>query len=168
MELIDAIRPQWSESQMRSYLSTAIRDGTSRGLTGIHDAGVEPLHVDFFLNLASTEPSALPIRFYLMRACPEKEVYCGDDYPMVKRATGGTLDVRSVKLFGDGALGSWGAAMLEPYSDRKEDVGTMRIPEHVWEPLIDEYVRNGWQVVSISPFFLFFSRTSMVILQSES
>lgn len=68
----------------------------------------------------------------------------------------------------DGALGSWGAALLEPYSDRPDEYGTMRSPEEVWEPLIDDFVSNvsltdtirirgkltfaflkqGWQVVS--------------------
>jgi hypothetical protein len=42
----------------------------------------------------------------------------------------------------DGALGSWGAALLEPYSDKPDEYGTMRSPEEVWEPLIDEFVSN--------------------------
>lgn len=39
-------------------------------------------------------------------------------------------------------MGSWGAALLEPYSDKPEEYGTMRSPEEVWEPLIEDFVRN--------------------------
>lgn len=39
-------------------------------------------------------------------------------------------------------MGSWGAALLEPYSDKPDEYGTMRSPEEVWEPLIDEFVSN--------------------------
>lgn len=42
----------------------------------------------------------------------------------------------------DGALGSWGAAMLEPYSDRPEETGIMVTPEEAWTGLIDDFVRN--------------------------
>jgi predicted amidohydrolase YtcJ len=57
----------------------------------------------------------LPIKIYAMVACPVLDEYCGDD---VERYEGPKLTVRSVKLFLDGALGSWGAAMLEPYAGR--------------------------------------------------
>ncbi|KAJ9103233.1 hypothetical protein QFC21_002656 [Naganishia friedmannii] len=46
----------------------------------------------------------------------------------------------------DGALGSWGAALIQPYSDKPGEYGTMRSPEEVWEPLIKSFVRKGWQV----------------------
>lgn len=55
----------------------------------------------------------------------------------------------------DGALGSWGAALLEPYSDRPDEYGTMRSPEQVWEPLIDSFVSNvspgGIPSISMQP-----------------
>jgi predicted amidohydrolase YtcJ len=39
------------------------------------------------------------------------------------------LMLGGVKLFVDGALGSWGAALLEPYSDKSDMSGTMLINE---------------------------------------
>ena len=44
--------------------------------------------------------------------------------------------MKSVKLFGDGALGSRGAALLEDYSDRPGWNGFLLIREEVWKPLI--------------------------------
>lgn len=46
------------------------------------------------------------------------------------------LWVKAVKFFMDGALGSWGAAMLEPYSDRPDLSGYLR-----WDE--DDYVSNA-------------------------
>lgn len=141
MFLIDKIRPKRSKAVLKEYLDRAIHDAAEKGLVGIHDAGVEPDQVDFLQTQA--EEGNLPIKFYLMRACPDKQKYCGDRYPKLKADH---LIVNSVKLFGDGALGSWGAAMLEPYSDRPDQVGTMRSPDESWRPLIKEFVENGWQV----------------------
>ena len=52
----------------------------------------------------------------------------------------------------DGALGSWGAAMLEPYSDRPDETGIMVTLEEAWTGLIDDFVRN----VSMADDFVVF------------
>src|SRR5690606_28080781 len=59
---------------------------------------------------------------------------------------GGRLTVRAVKLYADGALGSRGAALLEPYSDEPDTRGLLRVDE---DALTDEVVRAmscGFQV----------------------
>ena len=43
-----------------------------------------------------------------------------------------------VKLFADGALGSWGAALLEPYSDKEDTSGTMLINETELTTVVNE------------------------------
>ena len=48
--------------------------------------------------------------------------------------------MRSVKLFTDGALGSWGAALLSPYTDKPEVSGIMRLPEEE----LDRAARTWW------------------------
>lgn len=48
-----------------------------------------------------------------MAACPKLDEFCGDD---IEAYDGHHFTLRASKLFLDGALGSWGAAMLEPYS----------------------------------------------------
>lgn len=50
----------------------------------------------------------------------------------------------------DGALGSWGAALIEPYSDKPNEYGIMRTPEEVWPGLIDEFVKNVSTICAIS------------------
>ena len=51
--------------------------------------------------------------------------YCPDEVTRLENYANGFLTVRSVKLFADGALGSWGAAMLDDYSDKPGNKGTM-------------------------------------------
>jgi predicted amidohydrolase YtcJ len=56
------------------------------------------------------------------------------------------FQVRSVKVFFDGALGSRGAALFEPYSDDPENRGVYEIrPEHLYEVSIAA-LRTGMQV----------------------
>jgi predicted amidohydrolase YtcJ len=51
----------------------------------------------------------------------------------------GRLEVRSVKLFADGALGSRGAALLDDYSDQPGWRGLLLKPEEIWLPMIQEW-----------------------------
>lgn len=98
--------------------------------------------------------------------------------------------VRLLTSFGDsdGALGSWGAALLEPYSDKPETSGTMRIPDNVWKPLIKDFVQNvsgrlfcryltlmlpgplqkGWQVVSAFSFPKSLRRLGLTVSQVQN
>ncbi|KAJ3150520.1 hypothetical protein HDU86_006398 [Geranomyces michiganensis] len=98
-----------------------------------------------------------------MVKCPDPEKYCGNLFE--KGTYGDRITVGSVKLFLDGAVGSWGAAMLEPYSgkypiffdpavklipDRRLDdsikSGFLRLPESSVHSLISEWADNGFQV----------------------
>jgi predicted amidohydrolase YtcJ len=47
-----------------------------------------------------------------------------------------------------GALGSWGAAMIEPYSDNPSMKGTLLQSEATLSNLISHFFKDGWQVVS--------------------
>ena len=92
------------------------------------------------------------------------------------------LTLRSIKLVGDGehiiyyilirmqmivwlgALGSWGAAMTEPYSDNPSTKGTLLQSEETFEYLISRFFEDGWQVVS-SRAFRDFKRSLTYILE---
>ena len=57
--------------------------------------------------------------------CPPMNGYCRDEVTRLDNYANGFLTVRSVKLFADGALGSWGAAMINDYDDKPGNKGTM-------------------------------------------
>lgn len=64
---------------------------------------------------------------------------------IVDAAYGGRLWVRAIKLYADGALGSRGAALLEPYSDDPQNTGlTLATQEHI-EEVAERGLREGFQ-----------------------
>jgi predicted amidohydrolase YtcJ len=85
----------------------------------------------------------LPLRLYLMGHVPSDD-YWGDQLPSISVAESadGRLMLRAVKLFGDGALGSWGSALLEPYSDRPETRGILRSSPEVLRNLVKRFYEN--------------------------
>lgn len=87
----------------------------SVGLTGVHDAGVSPADVVEYQRLL--DDGKLLIRIYAMIAGPYAIRYFQHNDVLV----GPTLTVRAAKMYIDGALGSRGAWLLEPYADRPLD-----------------------------------------------
>lgn len=89
------------------------------GMTGVHDAGVNIREAEVLISMA--DDGELGPRVYAMIAG------AGEDLDAMgrplKRYGGDMLEIRSVKLYSDGALGSRGAAMIEPYSDDPENRG---------------------------------------------
>lgn len=92
--------------------------------------------------------------------------YWGDQIPrLINYGKHHRLNVRGVKLYADGephessdllrspihiclgALGSWGAALLEPYSDNPSTSGLMLSSPETLGNLVQQFWRDGWQTV---------------------
>jgi hypothetical protein len=65
------------------------------------------------------------------------------------------LTVRSIKLFADGALGSWGAALVTPYSDKPDTRGLLLSPPETLRKLAVRFYEDDFQVVRILAIFRF-------------
>ncbi|KAG9105240.1 hypothetical protein FRC07_009463 [Ceratobasidium sp. 392] len=145
MLLIEEAKPQWTDAQRLRFFQRAVKDALAVGLTTIHDAATLVPDIEFFRTMART--NKLPIRLYLMGHVVS-DTYWASQLPTIAPAESadGRLILRAVKLFGDGALGSWGSAMLEPYSDRPETKGILRSSPEVFEDLITRFYEDGWQV----------------------
>jgi predicted amidohydrolase YtcJ len=61
-------------------------------------------------------------------------------------AYGNRLNVRAIKVVSDGALGSRGAALLEPYSDAPDSKGFLRVKEDELLPMLKSALAKGIQV----------------------
>ena len=79
------------------------------------------------------------------------------DYGFHKRLT-----VRSIKLFADGALGSWGAALIAPYNDKPDTDGLLRITPQALHKLAEQFYEDHFQVVRILAVFGFEEPTRRV------
>lgn len=58
----------------------------------------------------------------------------------------GRFTLRTIKVVSDGALGSRGAALLEPYADKPETSGFLTVKEEELLPMLNEALRQGIQV----------------------
>ena len=112
----DLTRPEdGRNAEIARQVALAGDDLLSKGITSFQDAGSTFKRLDIFRALA--EEGALPVRLYVMvRDSNHYLIEKLADYRMVD-GYGGFLTVRSVKRTVDGALGSHGAWMLEPYED---------------------------------------------------
>ena len=107
--------PAEVEADLRTVIDLASREALAKGITTVTDAGSPPATIDVIKKMV--DEKKLPIRVWMMlRETPERLEADMPKYRMVnygdKRFT-----VRSVKRAMDGALGSRGALLLEPYAD---------------------------------------------------
>ncbi|CAG8662481.1 25034_t:CDS:2, partial [Gigaspora rosea] len=72
----------------------------------------------------------------------ENNTYCGDQIEKIEGLGDGRLTIRSAKMFMDGALGSWGAALLEPYSDDPTKQGLLISDPTLFPPVISRWMDN--------------------------
>ncbi|PWN53746.1 hypothetical protein IE53DRAFT_309695 [Violaceomyces palustris] len=146
MNLAYQVIPSWTDTDRQKYLDAAAEGLLSVGITSVGDAAVDLDSIRFYKSL--DRKGNLPFRIYAFLACPPGERRCASrEKPSVPSpGSDGKLTLRAVKLFADGALGSWGSAMWEEYSDKPGDRGMMLIPKHEVKPLIRYWIDNGWQV----------------------
>ncbi len=120
--LVDAARPPIDEALAERALVLGMQDAVAHGLTGAHDAGVDLAGLERYRRLA--DRGALPMRITAMAAGDGDalDALCRDG---LYRHPGGRLQMRTVKVYADGALGSRGAALLADYSDDPGNRGLM-------------------------------------------
>ncbi|TFY52750.1 hypothetical protein EVJ58_g9837 [Rhodofomes roseus] len=136
--------PPPSEAQMTEQLERAVKDALAVGLTSVHDAAVNGRMLNVFKKMA--DDGRLPIRVYAMANEESSEYWGGRFERLEDYGKDGRLNLRSVKLFTDGALGSWGAALLEPYSDNPSTSGLMRSSEEALKQTVTKFWNDGWGV----------------------
>ena len=122
MLMLEKQIPAINEAERVSALNAAFAHLLSLGITSTHDAGIDAANLATYQQLRQAKQ--LPVRLYPMLSAtdPALEAWLKAgpiDDPL------DLLDVRSVKIYGDGALGSRGAALLAPYSDKPKETGLL-------------------------------------------
>ncbi|MGB2053772.1 MAG: amidohydrolase [Porticoccaceae bacterium] len=115
MNLVFSAIPDPSDSEIRAALDTVSRHLLSLGITSTHDAGTTGAEHRLYKALADS--GEMPLRIYSMISStdPDLEQILAAGH---SADANDLYSARSIKIYTDGALGSRGAAMLEPYSDR--------------------------------------------------
>lgn len=141
--LVDDLVPPETEALMSSALDLALQQMASLGLTGTHEPGVPRGVIERYLR--KIDEGRFPSRVFVMAggAGPALEWLCdlgGIDHES------GRLQVRSVKLYADGALGSRGAALLSDYSDDPGNRGLLFHDDETLRTQVAAAMSCGFQV----------------------
>ncbi|HEX2833631.1 MAG TPA: amidohydrolase [Thermoanaerobaculia bacterium] len=136
MSLIDNAVPAPTPELRKARVLAAANAIAANGLTEMHDAGIDGATITAVQELI--DEGKFPVRVYAMLGDnAELLTTWFKSGPLVDY--GHHLTVRSVKLYADGALGSRGAALLEPYSDDPKNSGLMLAqPAH-----LEDVARRG-------------------------
>jgi len=113
--------PEERLARARKVLELADREVLAKGITSFQDAGASFATID--LMKAMVDEGAMGVRLWVMvREGNEAEAPKLAKYRMIDYGAG-HLTVRAIKRQIDGALGSRGAWLLEPYSDKPDSTG---------------------------------------------
>jgi len=122
MNLVDNIIPEPTEEESIKALIAAQDIAFENGLTSVTEAGISRKQIELIDSLHNA--GVLKIKIYAMIANgPDVDYYIKQGPYKTDR-----LNVRSVKVYADGALGSRGASLIEEYSDKKGYFGIIRTP----------------------------------------
>lgn len=136
--------PQVTLDQTTKALEIAARECVRNGLTSLHEAQVTPMMLDAYRALIRER--RMPLRLYVMLDGADKSLV--EDWlkrgPQIDSAH--QLTVRAFKVFADGALGSRGASLLEPYSDAPQTKGVVTTSGSDVYDLTHRALARGFQV----------------------
>lgn len=141
MSLIYSKIPPPSQAQIESRLVRAAQECARLGITTVHDAGVPQSVIDAYHSLVAKHQ--LPIHIYAMIQNSPELI---DAWLARGPEIGDDLTVRSIKLIADGALGSRGAALLEPYSDDPSNSGLLILNRAFIRSIAQRAIPRGFQV----------------------
>ncbi len=134
----------WVDSVERRKVELASREILSKGITSFQDAGSSFATIDLLKTMA--EEGNLDLRLWVMIG--ESNESLAVKLPHYKMINVGDqrLTVRAIKRAIDGALGSHGAWLLEPYSDMPETSGLNTTPPEVISETAELAIRHGFQL----------------------
>ncbi|HEX8516047.1 MAG TPA: amidohydrolase family protein [Bacteroidia bacterium] len=118
VDLVKKVIPKPSKSNIKDALLAAQRNCFGAGLTTVVDAGLEKNIIDAIDEFHKSGELKMRIYAMLTDNKENKDHYLKNGIYKTDR-----LNVRSFKFYGDGALGSRGACLLKPYSDKPGERG---------------------------------------------
>lgn len=141
-KLVENLMPDLTDARKEEAYIKGAELYASRGWTNIHSMSVNPTDISLLNRLA--DEGKIKIRVYNSidlldhKNMPSLRPNTNDENPIIT--------TRAIKLYADGALGSRGAALLEPYSDDKGNSGLMTLKEEQANSILRSALRNGTQV----------------------
>lgn len=133
--------PAASKEEQRKAVLNAQKKCFAVGLTSVADAGLNRSDIELINEMH--EAKQLKMRVYAMVSATKADL----DYYLNKgKIKTDYLNVRSVKVYADGALGSRGACLLHPYHDKPEKQGFLLSSPQTLDSLVKRIAAKGFQV----------------------
>jgi predicted amidohydrolase YtcJ len=141
MEPVNSVIPKPDRATLMKALVEAEKICFASGLTSVADAGLE--HEVIAIMDSLQKNGLLKIRIYAMLepSAQNLESYVRKGIYKTDR-----LNVRSIKLYADGALGSRGARLFEPYTDDPANSGMIMNTYEWYAGLCRQALEGGYQV----------------------
>ena len=140
-DIAKAIIPPLDKSQRIQALKISQRDCVKHGLTGVTDAGLDIKSIALIDSLQ--QAGVLKMKVNAMINPDDETMDYFMKFGVIEKER---LTVRSVKIYADGALGSRGAKLLEPYSDAPETSGLFVENEEFYDHVCEKAYNAGYQV----------------------
>jgi hypothetical protein len=140
----EGMTPEEREAEVRREVQLADEEAVAKGVTSFQDAGSSFETIDVFKKIAAE--GKLGIRLFVMvRDTNERMATKLAEYRLVD-GYDRHLTIRAIKHTIDGALGSRGAWLLEPYSDLPSSTGLNTTPVATVEETARLAMANGYQL----------------------
>jgi predicted amidohydrolase YtcJ len=136
--------PARAEGDTETAMILANKRSIELGWTQIQDPGGSYRDVEAYKKLYSAGKIKLRIYKAVYGPGPEAQRLLSEG-PIIG-AFNNRFTLRTIKVVSDGALGSRGAALLEPYNDMPDSKGFLRVKEEDLLPMLEEALRKGIQV----------------------
>lgn len=141
VELVGVKIPAATTDQFKKALQAAQNNCFAVGLTTIDDCGLNYADVE---NIKALQASGiLKMRLYVMLSDDKKNYDYLEKKGIIKTDR---LNVRSFKVYGDGALGSRGACLLEPYNDKPGHYGFLLSKQEHFDSVANWISQRGFQM----------------------
>ena len=140
MRLVRMILPPASPEEKRQMLLAAQRVCVALGLTSVSEAGIDRPDIELIDKMHQS--GELKIRDYAMVSINPTNL----DYYLPKGVyTTDRLSVRSFKIYADGALGSRGACLRQPYADDPKNFGLLLTGPKELDDFISRIAKSDFQ-----------------------
>jgi len=144
--MVTRLMPALTVEQREKAFEMAGEELLKNGLTSVHDARITRKDLDALRSLKAKKK--LKVRYYVMLDCTDEELI----EPYLQNGPeidpDNWLNIRCIKIFQDGSLGTRSALMLEPYSDAPDVLGVTTTSQEEIERLTIRALQAGMQVAT--------------------
>ncbi len=139
--LVSSKIPAQTTAELKEAMLDAQQNCFAVGLTTVDDCGLDFQTILFIDSIQKT--GVLKMRIYAMLSDAKRNFDFAFSNGKIKTDQ---LNVRAFKVYADGALGSRGACLLEPYSDKPGWYGFLLSSQQHFDSVANIISQKGWQM----------------------